>query len=107
MTLIQFDIVSGARIARAVGAVESLANGRRPLNYDPIFNENKQKVFRVCTFTGAWAINTSKTVTFKNQTTTPNTAVATNLFANITATGTRNCAIAKDGTAWFLIAAQC
>ena len=65
------------------------------------------KVFRICTFTGSWNIDAAKTVTFKYQTATPNTVSATNLFANITATGTRNCAIAKEGTAWFLIAAQC
>jgi hypothetical protein len=61
------------------------------------------KVFRICTFTGAWAINASKTVTFKYQTTTPNTVSAVNLFFPVTLTGTRDCAIAKDGTAWFLI----
>ena len=66
-------------------------------------------VFKICTFTGAWAINTEKTVTFKYQTTTPNTVSASNIFAAITSTATitRNCAIAKDGTAWFLIAAEC
>jgi hypothetical protein len=47
-------------------------------------------------------------VTFRNQTTTPNTVSAINLFAAISApSGTANCAIAKDGTAWYLIAAQC
>jgi len=69
------------------------------------------KVFRVCTFTGAWSINATKTVTFKGVTATPNTVAATNLFAAITGTTVtstfRNCAIAKDGTAWYLIAAQC
>jgi hypothetical protein len=64
--------------------------------------------FRICTFTGAWNINAAKTVTFKGVTTTPNTVAATNLFAGIgTASGSRNCAIAKDGTAWYLIAAEC
>ena len=66
------------------------------------------KVFRVCTFTGAWSKNTAKTVTFLGVTTTPNTVSATNLFAGIaTAASSRNCAIAKDGTAWYLIAAEC
>jgi hypothetical protein len=66
------------------------------------------KVFRVCAFTGAWSKNTAKTVTFLGVTTTPNTVSATNLFANIaTAASSRNCAIAKDGTAWYLIAAEC
>jgi hypothetical protein len=67
--------------------------------------EAKPRPFRVCTFTGAWAINAAKVVTFRGVTSTVN---ATNLFAAITASSSaRNCAIAKDGTAWYLIAAQC
>jgi hypothetical protein len=66
------------------------------------------KTFRICTFTGSWSINGEKVVTFRNQTTTPNTVAAVNLFASIAAgSSSRNCAIAKDGTAWYLIAAQC
>jgi len=63
------------------------------------------KTFRICTFTGAWAINGEKTVTFRGVTTTPNTVSAMNLFFPVTstATGDRSCAIAKDGTAWYLI----
>jgi hypothetical protein len=64
------------------------------------------KVFRICTFTGAWSKNSAKMVTFRGITTTPNTVSASNIFANITATA-GNCAIAKDGTAWYLIAAEC
>lgn len=64
--------------------------------------------FRICTFTGAWSKNSDKTVTLKYQTASPNTFLATNLFASIaSATSSRNCAIAKEGTAWFLIAAEC
>ena len=63
--------------------------------------------FRICTFTAAWSKNANKTVTFKYQTNTPNTVVATNLFADLTGSGTKNCAIAKEGTAWYLIAAEC
>lgn len=61
------------------------------------------KVFRICTFTGAWSISASKTVTFKYQTNSPNTASAVNLFFDIPDDGIKNCAIAKDGTAWHLI----
>lgn len=65
--------------------------------------------FRICTFTGSWSKTTEKTLTFKYQTATPNTIVATNLFAELgtVAYSPRNCAIAKEGTAWFLIAAEC
>lgn len=63
--------------------------------------------FRICTFTGAWAIGTEKTVTFRGVTTTPNTVAVTNLFASVTGEcGARDCAIARDG-AWYLVAVQC
>jgi hypothetical protein len=63
--------------------------------------------FRICTFTGAWAIGTEKTVTFRGVTTTPNTVTVTNLFASVSGEcGTRDCAIARDGD-WYLVAVQC
>ncbi len=65
-----------------------------------------RNIFRVCTFSGSWSINSAKTVTFKNQTTTPNTASATNLFWPIPNGPTRDCAIAKEGTAWYLLVPQ-
>ena len=64
-------------------------------------------VFRIGTFAAPWPKGTAETVTFKYQTSTPNTVTATNLFADITSSGTRDCAVAKEGTAWFLIAAEC
>lgn len=64
--------------------------------------------FRICTFTGAWDKAASKTVNFRGVTATPNTVSAVNLFTDIkAATGSKNCAVAKDGTAWYLIAAEC
>jgi hypothetical protein len=57
------------------------------------------KVFRVATFTGAWAINTAKVVTFRNVTTTVS---VTNLIYDLPSQGTLPCNIAKDGTAWYL-----
>lgn len=66
------------------------------------------KVFRVCTFTGTWTKNTQKTVTFRGVTSTPNTAVAHNIFVTVPgSSASKNCAIAKDGTAWYLISAEC
>jgi hypothetical protein len=59
------------------------------------------KNFRVCTFTGAWSIGSTKAVTFRGVTTTPNTVSATNLFYPAAPAG--DCGIAKDGTAWFLV----
>jgi hypothetical protein len=64
------------------------------------------KVFRVCTATGAWPINSSKTVTFYGVTSTPNTVSATNLIYDLPSQGELPCGIAKDGTAWYLIAVK-
>ena len=106
--LTQFDTRSAARIARVVQAVEREPQRAKPLTFDPVAGQRKDKTFRVCTFTGSWSKTAAKTVTFRSQTTTPNTVVATNLFATITAAaGSRNCAIAREGTAWYLIAAEC
>ena len=66
------------------------------------------KVFRICTFTGSWAINATKTVKFKYVPGATNTVNVVNLFADIgTHAQTRDCAVAREGTAWFLIAASC
>lgn len=107
---VTFTKPAAERIAKVVRAVEAGDRGQPGLRFaHPM--PAAGKAFRLCTFTGSWAINTTKLVTFKNQTSTPNTAVASNIFATVagvTATSTtKNCAIAKDGTAWYLIAAEC
>ena len=109
MTLTSFDFPSAVRIADVVRKVEGEPQRTRPLIIDGVPSSGGRRVFRVCTFTGSWAINTVKTVTLKYTTATPNTLVSTNLFAEIAATTTaaRSCAIARDGTAWYLIAAEC
>jgi len=100
-----FDPDSAVRIANAVRKVEIGDRSERPLTFDTVSPQQQRKVFRIATFTGAWSVNSSKTVTFKFQTSTPNTANAINLFFPVvgTAAGNRDCAIAKDGTAWYLI----
>jgi DNA uptake protein ComE-like DNA-binding protein len=104
----QFTLESAERIARVVRAAELGSPQARALTFDRVEIQRKQKPFRVCTFTGAWSIDSAKTVTFRNVTSTPNTVSAVNLFAALTASGSaRACAIAKDGTAWYLIAARC
>jgi hypothetical protein len=90
------------RIARVVRAVENGNRDESPLTFRRVM-EPPRRVFRIGTFSGAWNIGASKTVTFKYQTTTPNTVSAVNLFFPVTLTGARDCAIAKDGTAWFLV----
>jgi hypothetical protein len=101
----QFTRESAERIANVVRAAELASPAARPLSFDRLDTPQKAKLFRVCTFTGAWSINATKTVTFKNQTATPNTVAAMNLFFPFSAASnaTTDCAIAKEGTAWFLI----
>jgi len=98
---------SGAadRIAKVVRTVEGGDRDCDPLTFGARVGGVSGKTFRVCTFTGAWSINDTKTVTFRNQTATPNTVAAVNLFFPVTSTaaGNTDCAIAKDGTAWYLI----
>jgi hypothetical protein len=104
---VTFTKPAAERIGKVVRTVEAGNRDQGPLTFGPRVG-GASKVFRVCTFTGSWSINASKTVTFRGVTTTPNTVAAVNLFAEISApSSAANCAIAKDGTAWYLIAAQC
>ena len=100
----QFTRESAERIANVVRAAELATPEARPLSFEPLIDARKQKLFRVCTFTGAWAINAAKTVTFKGVAATPNTVVAINLFCGLNP-GTVTCdvSIAKEGTAWYLV----
>jgi hypothetical protein len=99
-----FDRSSAERIASAVRRVEIGDRSESPLRFDTVPPTQQRKTFRIATFSGAWAINATKTVTFKYQTATPNTASVVNLFFPMPApAGTTDCAIAKDGTAWHLI----
>jgi hypothetical protein len=102
-SFVSFSRGAAQRIAKAVRTVEGGDRSQPGLTFDhPQFGRN-DRVFRVCTYTGSWSVGSSKTITFKYQTSTPNTAVATNLFFPVTGTASADCAIAKDGTAWFLI----
>jgi hypothetical protein len=68
------------------------------------------KVFRVCTATGSWPVDSSKNVTFYGVTTSPNTVNVLNKLVSLpapksTAT-TRIVNVAKDGTQWYLVSFQ-
>jgi hypothetical protein len=105
---VSFTRPAAERIGKAVREVEAGNRDLGPVEFGPRGIAGSGRVFRVCTFTGAWSIDSAKTVTFRNVTSTPNTVSAVNLFAALTASGSaRACAIAKDGTAWYLIAARC
>lgn len=104
---VTFTKPAAERIAKVVRTVEAGDRDTGPLTFGGRgIGGVSGRVFRICTYTGAWSIGSSKTVSFKYQTATPNTVSATNLFFPITNTATanaRDCAIAKDGTAWFLV----
>ena len=100
----QFTRESAERIANVVRAAELSGPVARPLMFERVEQSRQQRLFRVATFTGSWAINATKTVTLRNQTSTPNTVAAVNLFLPVPApSAATDCAIAKDGTAWYLI----
>lgn len=106
---VQFTRESALRIAGVVRTVEVTPKPGKPLTFSAFFPAISRRAVRMGTFTGAWSKDASKTVTFRTTTSTPNTVTAINIFIDITTSvsATKNCAIAKDGTAWYLIAAEC
>jgi hypothetical protein len=101
-----FTQKDGQRVANAVHAFET---SRRPRN-PSVLPRAPGGVggFATARFTGAWQKGTLKTITFMVN--TSNTAVATNIFSNVSAPSSgqfRTCAVAQEGTAWVLIAAEC
>ena len=101
---VTFTKSSSERIAKAVRRVESGDRDADGFGYGVrLQTQFSDKAFRICTFTGSWSVGSSKTVTFKNQTTTPNTLIASNLFWPVPEGPERDCAIGKEGTAWYLI----
>jgi len=103
---VDFTRSAAERIANVVRLVEGGDRDEQALRFKRAADEPRSKVFRIATFTGAWSISATKTVTFKFA--TANTVVATNLFAAVPApSGSGDCAIARDGSAWYLIAAVC
>jgi hypothetical protein len=80
---VTFTKGSAERIAQVVRIVEAGNRDTGGLPTSPRFGGGGGKVFRVCTFTGSWNINETKTLTFQGVTTTPNTVVATNQLFTI------------------------
>jgi hypothetical protein len=108
MSTARVDFTRGAaeRIANVVRLVELGDRDGAPLTFRKVDTPLGGRAFRVCTFTGSWSIGSDKTVTFKNQTSTPNTLSALNLFWPVPDGDQRDCAVGKEGTAWYLIVPQ-
>jgi streptogramin lyase len=99
-----FDEAAALRIVNTIRKVETGDRAERPLTFEAV--QQPRKIFRIATFSGSWSIGATATVSFASA--TANTAVAVNLFAAVPApSGTAHCAIARDGSAWYLIAARC
>lgn len=103
------------RIRRTIRRVDMMPGAESGAGGGPVHQELQQPArrgleggIRICTFTGTWLKSQAKTLTFKYTTTTPNTVVATNLFCNISVDcGTRDCAIGREGSSWYLLSAEC
>ena len=106
---VTFTRPAADRIAKVVRQVEAGDRDGAGLYFGVRQTGGKtDKQIRICTFTGSWSIGSSNTVTYKYQTTTPNTVSATNLFWPLDENdpSERDCSIGKDGTAWFLLVPQ-
>lgn len=100
----KFTRAAGERIGRVVRQVEQSSRPCAALEYRPA--PTPGRVFRVCSFgTAAWPVDSTATVTLPDGTTT---VTVQNVFGSLeTASSSRKIAIAKDGTAWYLIQARC
>jgi hypothetical protein len=100
---VQFTRESAERVARVVRQAELSAPSASPLTFDRRISDRIPKQVRAATFTGAWAINASKVVTFKYAPTA--TQTVTNLSWPITHshTAAENCIVGREGTSWWLV----
>jgi hypothetical protein len=98
---VQFTRESAERVARVVRQAELTPAGASPLTFDKRFTDRIPKQVRAATFSGAWAINASKVVTFTFSPTA--TANVLNLLINLPSAGQRNCIVGREGTAWHLV----
>jgi hypothetical protein len=104
---VRFTRGAGERIGRAVIGFERQTKAAAPLTFEHIVpGAPASKVFRMASFgTAAWPVDSSAVVTFRGVT---NTATVLNEFGSLsTAVSSRQVAIARDGTAWFLLQARC
>lgn len=100
---VQFTRESAERIAGVVRAAELTPPAGSPLTFGKRFPERILKQVRAATFTGSWAIDSTKTVTFKYAPTA--TVNVVNLSWPITANhvAPENCLVGKEGTSWWLV----
>ena len=102
---VTFTPGSADRIAKVVRIVE--AGNRDATGYvaSPRLQGGGASL-KLCTFTGSWSVGSAKTLTLKNQTTTPNTVSAYNLHLGLEPASPCDVLIGKAGTAWYLVQAD-
>jgi hypothetical protein len=103
---VTFTPGSADRIAKVVRTVE--AGNRDATGYvaSPRLQGGGGASLKLCTFTGSWSVGSAKTLTLKNQTTTPNTVTAYNLHLGLEPVSACDVLIGKAGTAWYLVQAD-
>jgi hypothetical protein len=102
---IAFTRGSAERIAKVVRQVESGNRDEAALSFGSRVPVSGPAI-RMATFTGFWSKDTSRIVTIRNSTATLS---AFNVFgvAGSTSSGTWDCCVIRDGTAWFCIQGEC
>lgn len=102
---VRFDRGSADRIAGVVSKVERMATPAAALSFEHPIPGAMGKVFRIGTYTGSWPKDTSKTITPIYGSTA--TISAYNHFVDLqhgTCTSVSyKCAVAKEGTGWYLV----
>jgi hypothetical protein len=102
-SFVSFSRPAAQRIAKAVRTVEGGNRTQPGLTFDHPMPGGVPKAVRAATFTGSWAINASKVVTFAYAPTA--TQTVTNLSWPITHNHSvaENCIVGREGTSWWLV----
>ena len=99
------------KLRQTANTVDSMVAHDNPDVVRVTFDEpaTRPSIFRIGTFgTEAWAVDTTATVTLTNVGITGYTVAVSNVFGSVaTAASSRQVAIARDGTEWYLIQARC
>jgi len=101
---VRFTRSAGERIGRTVIGFEKQSPPASPLTFEhQTPSVTSSKVFRVATFSGAWAKDSFKTVTLRGSTATLSVE---NFLYTLPDEGTKKVGVAKDGTAWVLLGVE-
>jgi hypothetical protein len=100
---VQFTFESAERIANVVRAAETTPPSASPLTFGRRVDGRLPKQVRVATFSGSWAINVSKVVTFKHAPTATVNAINLSWPITLTAYSNEDCIVGREGTNWWLV----